>query len=502
MQLHEGDCLEVLKGMRENSIDSIITDPPAGISFMNKSWDDDKGGRKQWSAWMQSVMEECLRVLKPGGHALVWAIPRTSHWTASAVEDAGFEIRDVVTHLFGSGFPKSLNIEKATDGAVKGQGTALKPAAEFWILARKPLSEKTVAKNVLKHGTGGLNIDASRIGPAQNTKTKFASNGSEKKTMGAFEEWNGEYHTQTQGRFPANLILSGDAPEMLDAQSGVSGASRFFYCAKVSPSERNAGLEGMEKKEGLEKPLRTMSDPRMDRPQIRNKNENNHPTVKPLKLMTYLIKLITPPNFEFCPNCDKQTYAKLREMQAPIQAGSTESKGAVLQQDMLDQGDWAFEKGPGSDNCEGLSNDLYPGASQRRVQGDDDGASPNNGKTSRANVDEKRNSSSSKRNKARQSDRKSSNYGQEETRQDAKAKGETNPMPALSKNDQSFRSCSSCGSYLIHKKSIILDPFMGSGSTGIAAKQAGFSFIGIEKEKEYFEIAEKRIESNKSQLEF
>ncbi len=293
MRLMQGDCLNALTLIPRDSVDSIITDPPAGISFMGKAWDNDKGGRKQWIEWMSTVMVECLRVLKPGGHALIWAIPRTSHWTATAVEDTGFEVRDVVTHLFGSGFPKSLNIEKATNGIAKGQGTALKPAAEFWILARKPLSEKTVAKNVLKHGTGGLNIDASRIGTEKRHPGNYIKK-SDANTYGKYADIDKSNFDANQGRFPANLVLSGDAPELLDEQSGTlksgamknitstslgyhgagsgaewnhgastGGASRFFYCAKVSPSERG--------------------------------ETNTHPTVKPQKLMQYLIKLITPP---------------------------------------------------------------------------------------------------------------------------------------------------------------------------------------------------------------
>jgi hypothetical protein len=225
IELLHGDCLEVLKQGPDNSVDSVVTDPPAGISFMGKDWDSDKGGSKEWIAWLTEVSKEMLRVLKPGGHGLVWAIPRTSHWTATALEDAGFEIRDVVTHLFGTGFPKSLDISKAIDKAAgaereivglsyySGAGElqtrkatlpmvnksvadltykpltmqktglpitapatpeakqwsrlrhgALKPASEHWILVRKPLSEKTVAANVLMWGTGGINIDGCRIG--------------------------------------------------------------------------------------------------------------------------------------------------------------------------------------------------------------------------------------------------------------------------------------------------------------------------------------------------
>ena len=321
-----GDCLIRLKDLEDNSIDSLVTDPPAGIAFMGKAWDSDKGGRDQWIKWLAEIMRECLRVMKPGAYGLVWALPKTSHWTATALEDAGFDIRDRVAHLFGSGFPKSQNISIAIDkqaGAKRevvghqnytapdirgnsydqshvsdrdrlgvaitapatdaaklwnGWGTALKPAVEDWWLIQKPISEKTIAKNVLKWGTGAINIDASRIG------------------------------TDAQGRFPSHLLLScsdtctEDAHDMLecpiamlDEQSGQSfgvernytyknnggwkqtskqktfnsygdsgGASRFFYCAKASKSDK--GLA------------------------------NTHPTVKNTKLMSYLIRMFTPPN--------------------------------------------------------------------------------------------------------------------------------------------------------------------------------------------------------------
>lgn len=359
-----GDCLELLKTLPDDSVDSLVTDPPAGISFMGKSWDEDKGGRKQWIAWMSEVMVECLRVLKPGAHGLVWAIPRTSHWTATALEDAGFEIRDVVTHIFGSGFPKSHDISKAFDKTEKnerpivgyrdatksvhgtgipdktgshkytgelrsnepvgsnahkwqGFGTALKPASEHWILVRKPLSEDTIAANVLKHGVGGLNIDASRIEGAPRTthadgnirtKSGNPNNGENPMPLGPY--------AAATGRFPANLVLSHNpdcedsctdacAVAALDAQPHEYGmklysagnknptkigkgknvafsgeienvdasrfqlggdpqsVSRFFYCAKASKKDKGAG--------------------------------NVHPTVKSSSLMSYLIKLITPP---------------------------------------------------------------------------------------------------------------------------------------------------------------------------------------------------------------
>lgn len=233
-----GSALTELRGLSEASIDSLVTDPPAGIAFMGKTWDQDHGGRERWVEAFAAVFAECLRVLKPGAHGLVWALPRTSHWTATALEDAGFEIRDVVTHHFGSGFPKSLDVSKAIDkqagiwrgratgtksangsmsgpnyersakwtgytaaAAWDGWGTALKPASEHWILVRKPL-RGNVAANVLEHGTGALNIDGCRIptgeswdggGPTKPRETGigFASSSS-----------------HDLGRWPANLVLS------------------------------------------------------------------------------------------------------------------------------------------------------------------------------------------------------------------------------------------------------------------------------------------------------
>lgn len=355
MNLIVGDALTELKKFDDNTFHSLVTDPPAAINFMNVKWDKDKGGRTKWIEWLTEIMTECHRVLKPGAHGFVWAIPRTSHWTATALEDAGFEIRDIITHLFGSGFPKSLNISKAIDKAAgverevvasddprskfdgskrktsnhesyikggitkkesvditapatpeakqwDGWGTALKPASEHWILIRKPISEKTVAKNVIKWGVGGLNIDACRVEFSSEKDRKGAIFGTQPKTtgMGTFQGYGKGVNAKNvepnpQGRFPANLILDDVAGEMLDAQSGVletgggckrnkspnlfrgkishrddhteykssGGASRFFYCAKPSKKERGEG--------------------------------NTHPTVKPIKLLSYLCRLITPP---------------------------------------------------------------------------------------------------------------------------------------------------------------------------------------------------------------
>lgn len=285
--LLEGDCLDLLRRLPSASVDALISDPPAGIAFMGQSWDGGKGGPAEWIAWLAERMREALRVLKPGAHGLVWALPRTSHRTAQALEAAGFEVRDRVAHIFGSGFPKSLNVGN-------GWGTALKPAVEDWWLVRRPTGG-TVAANVLRHGTGGINIDGCRVKP----------------TGGG------------TGRWPAHLVLShgpeckpgrcadGCPAKMLDEQSGSSksppigslsaskdfgyaggafeyahgnghgdegGASRYFtqfYTPKASRSEREAGCEELLRGEG--------------------KRANHHPTVKSLDLMQWLCRLITPP---------------------------------------------------------------------------------------------------------------------------------------------------------------------------------------------------------------
>ena len=305
MKLHNEDCIKQMQKMIYEGIqvDSIVTDPPYELGFMGKSWDS------TGIAFQKETWELAFQLLKPGGHLLAFAGSRTYHRIAVAVEDAGFEIRDQIMWLYGSGFPKSLNIGKKID-EMQGWGTALKPAHEPVVMARKPV-EGTVAENVLKHGTGGINIDGCRI--------------------------------ESEDRYPANVMHDGLEQEW----------ARFFYCPKVSKNERNRGLDEFE-----EKKTSSMSgrrDPHdMGKSKIDNdvtgrfvtERKNIHPTVKPVELMKYLCRLVTP------------------------------------------------------------------------------------------------------------------------------------------------------------KGGIVLDPFMGSGTTGMAAKDEGFEFIGIEKEKEYYEIAEQRINSTSPLLDF
>ena len=402
MSLLLGCCVEQMRTLPENSVDAVVTDPPYELGFMGKSWD------ASGIAYSVEMWKEVLRVTKPGGHLLAFGGTRTYHRMACAIEDAGFEIRDQLQWLYGSGFPKSYNIGKGVDklqgnkreeigenpnvrknhkghiyelglkqgGLTKGcsvwegWGSGLKPMNEPICLARKPLSEKNLVENVLVWGVGGLNIDASRIG----TDLRTYKGMSDSYNAGVFRDDNWkpkEIENTVNGRFPGNVLLDEESAKMLDEQSGIvsqghwaktkvtgfgefgdgkseyfgvgakdktkSGASRFFYVAKASKSERNRGCESLELKQTGHGNLQNSKG--MER--FDTYNNNNHPTVKPVKLMEYLVRLVTP------------------------------------------------------------------------------------------------------------------------------------------------------------KGGIVLDPFMGSGTTGIACRNLGFGFIGIEKEKEYFEIAKARIENSK-----
>jgi len=337
-----GDCREVLKNIAANSVDSCVTDPPYGLTsiikrfgkkgstkaqygkdgsfqrlsrgFMGKKWDG-SGVEYDMQLW-----QEVFRVLKPGGHLLAFGGSRTYHRIAVAIEDAGFEIRDQIQWIYGSGFPKSHN----QSGNWKGWGTALKPANEPICLARKPLTG-TVTNNLAVWGTGTLNIDACRIesgAPVPINRLESWSG------FGEVKQPDYQQELSTKGRWPANVIFDDEAAHILNEQSGklktgakhgiykgwgddryiyggskqyfhhseasFGGASRFFYVAKASKTERNAGLYGIE-------PKQKGGDRNEDFDTIQSrlhgsiKKINHHPTVKPITLMRYLCRLITPP---------------------------------------------------------------------------------------------------------------------------------------------------------------------------------------------------------------
>lgn len=321
--LHHGDCTEAMRGMAESSVDSIVTDPPYELGFMGKSWDS------TGIACSVEVWREALRVLKPGGHLLAFGGSRTYHRLAAAIEDAGFEIRDQIMWIYGSGFPKSHNL----DGAWSGWGTALKPAHEPICVARKPLCG-TVAANVLMHGTGALNIDGCRVEPTGESRERVSEASQERR----YGDKGGTNFTATPGvrggdpagRWPANVIHDG-SEEVLQAFPDAKGqqgdlketgrprlslgrfgdmapprahpariesetsAARFFYCAKASRADRNEGLDSLpDRADGMNSNTSGQHITRRDG-WTPEPVKNHHPTVKPTDLMRYLCRLVTPP---------------------------------------------------------------------------------------------------------------------------------------------------------------------------------------------------------------
>jgi site-specific DNA-methyltransferase (adenine-specific) len=312
-----GDCRELMARLEAGAVDSVVTDPPYGLSFMGKGWDHGVPSVEFWT--------EAIRVAKPGAHLLAFGGTRTHHRLACEIEDAGWEIRDCVMWLYGSGVPKSLDVSKAIDkaaghwrgraGAIasdnvamsggnyertpkgnaitaaaaawRGWGTALKPAWEPIIVARKPL-EGTVAASVLKHGTGAINVDAGRVETEDKLGGGMVSMGRPKVSKGWDRPWmhNKEAterkkvesaekvaKAESLGRWPANVLHDG-SEEVLAAFAGE--VSRFFKCCPWSEAE-----------------LRVFYCAKASR---RDRGESNrHPTVKPNSLMRYLCRLVTPP---------------------------------------------------------------------------------------------------------------------------------------------------------------------------------------------------------------
>ena len=333
-----GNNIDLLRELPDNSIDSIVTDPPYELGFMGKQWDN------TGIAYSVELWAECLRVLKHGGHLLSFSGSRTYHRMVVAIEDAGFEIRDQIMWVYGSGFPKSLNISKAIDKAAgaerevvghsnvnvykdnknhkfyvqgegnpeygkgeitapntieaqqwAGWGTALKPAHEPIVMARKSI-QGTVANNVLKHGVGGINIDGCRV-KTEEVFTDLPNRAWANIQGQSYAESNHNHRDGSNaeaieklndlGRFPANFIHDG-SDEVLAL---LDDAARFFYCAKANKSERNAGLDTLETVVAGD--MTGRSNGSMGSITM---NKNHHPTVKPLALMRYLVKLVTPIN--------------------------------------------------------------------------------------------------------------------------------------------------------------------------------------------------------------
>ena len=570
MELILGDCLEVLKTLPDNSVDSVVTDPPYGIGFMNKEWDNPakhrelierekkrseerfedgkspaKGGfskgvqpglpigtareGKWFQEWCEEWGKECLRVLKPGGYLLSFSAPRTYHRMTTGFEDAGFEIRDQIMWVFGSGFPKSLNIGKAVDkllgndreelgtnpnhrsktdekdansnsmlgqphtgdGSItKGQsewegwGTALKPAHEPICVARKPLSEKTNAENVLKWGTGGINIDESRIGnesvpQKRHTGNTFSQSYNEN---GGAQYTNLEWEYNT-GRWPANIMFDEEAGQILDEQSGISkgkvgmtqqsspnniyqdfnskgdtkvndgitdkgGASRYFYCPKASKKDRDSGTNELYLFEDkliweIEKLNQLLKDISVDTIIYPKDNEWN--TIlfgnnimdqyhQGFKFTTSIIlkMIIGLRTLNYYPHLNTKDY--IVDVIKMIRENGLNLVDYVEQINLLKQ-NITNEK---MEYLLGVVNVVLP------------------------------------------------------TLLEINKKGKTGNFHSTVKPTELML-------YLIKlvtpKGGTVLEPFMGSGSTGKACVRGGFDFIGIEKEEEYFKIAQARIEN-------
>lgn len=328
MKLINGDSLEALRELPSSSIEALVTDPPYGLGAMTQkqvteclsawsageAWEPSGRGfmGKEWDKWVPppELWREVLRVLKPGAHGLVFAGSRTQDLMSVSLRLAGFEVRDTLMWLYGSGFPKSHDVSKALDKVAgvdrevvgeskhhgggrsdifkeagtnpvtkpateqakqwEGWGTALKPAYEPCILVRKPL-EGTVAQNVLEHGCGGINVDGCRIDMRGEQVMRTDNGVAERSAFGSSGlSASRVFHSHEEGRFPANVLLDETVAQLLDDQV-CSEVSRFFYNAKTSRKEREAGL------------------PQGD------KRANVHPTVKPIELMRYLVRMVTPP---------------------------------------------------------------------------------------------------------------------------------------------------------------------------------------------------------------
>lgn len=364
--LHHGDLFDVVPTFEAESIDSCVTDPPYGIGFMGKKWDTFKPGeeatrivvnraiesdtpnlkgrtrgpalspsaveydrtatgQREFQAWCERWAREVIRVLKPGAHLLVCGAPRSFHRMACGIEDAGFEIRDCFSWLYGQGFPKSLNLGD-------GRGTALKPAWEPIVLARKPMrGSGTVKANIESHGTGALNIDACRIESAARPLVVSDRRSGANDTYGDGLGGSRQVGETDLGRWPSNVLLDDAAAALVDEQSGelvsganperrsgdkfrrvygefkdeteckpargvsIGGASRFYYVAKPSREERDMGCHDLAPRQRDDS--RKEGNPGGDNPRNRGLQPrgNYHPTVKPVELMRWLVRLVTPP---------------------------------------------------------------------------------------------------------------------------------------------------------------------------------------------------------------
>lgn len=564
VSLYHGDCIEVLRAMPPRSIDACVTDPPYGLGFMGKEWDTfkdvekfetqrlaknkqiasdntnlrgrnrapavsasqidydrDLTAQRAFQRWCEEWAREVYRVLRPGGHLLSCGAPRSGHRMISGIEDAGFEIRDGLAWIFGQGFPKSHNLEG-------GWGTALKPAYEPICVARKPF-EGTVEENVAMWGVGALNIDGCRV-----------------ETAGHADRDPRDGLGGDIGRWPPNVAMDEETAEQLDAQVGPrksgnnprrrggdkfrkifgsfkgeescvpargadsGGPSRFFFVPKPSRAERDFGCDDL--------PLRTPGEC-TEREEgsagitpyagagRSGGGRNTHPTVKPVALMRWLLRLVVPPTVLYCHQCKVEykhnatpetgDIRPVRAVRQDVSGGGQErpTDPPILRPEVLESGDGShtsWDEGLRHQR-EGLQADSPTGASNVESRGVRDGAPPRDGRALGPTIDSGRSSASRERRQVRQpageprSDAKTSSRPKEE------AAKETDSMPALPRPDQSVGTCPKCGGDLVSRPGCVLDPFLGSGTTGMAAAVDGYQFIGIDRELDYLTVSDARI---------
>lgn len=539
-----GDAREVMSGFHENAFDSIVTDPPYGLCFMGKQWDYDVPGVDVW--------REALRVIKPGGYILCFAGTRTQHRMCCNIEDAGFEIRDMLAWIYGSGFPKSLDIGKAIDkkmGAVReeatisitapatpealqwdGFGTALKPALEPITLARKPISEKTIADNVLKHGTGGLNIKGCRVGTEEIKTNHYPGD----MTSSHKSKSGNKYDSQNnQGRFPANLIhdgspeveaifpetVSGDQVRKNNVRRGTNGiygdgnpqdsygysdsgsASRFFasfpfdnlcplcYCLLCKDSKedvcKNINADTAEKN------LKTILQIKENTVQ---ENVIREPDLKLVHLVKYAGNL--------CDSCAMSIVRDLAEIKnldskseglQAIQGFIGNYKKCILILNLanfVEQMD-SIDTTPTTQNLLKLFGYMLPAIKSyiQKIKKSVPERLKYQAKASKQDRDE---GLYSERKSAGEvtGGRKEGSDGLNSPRAGAgRTSGMKNHHPTVKPTDLMRYLCR----LITPPGGIILDPFMGSGSTGKGAILEGFYFIGIDNDPESVELAKARI---------
>lgn len=492
-EIHHGDCLEVLKRFNDSSVDSIVTDPPYGLSFMGKKWDYDVPGVDIWS--------ECLRVLKPGGHLLSFGGSRTYHRMAVNIEDAGFEIRDQIMWVYGSGFPKSHDVSKAIDKAAgaerevvgvgvtgvsfadpgkrgfgsgtmqtnitapateaakqwQGWGTALKPAHEPICMARKPF-KGTVAQNVLEHGTGAINVDGGRVPLEENCRllkggTYGQDRGSDKGSSIFGTNNSGFDYEVPKGRWPANLIHDGSE----ESTGGMGDCQRYFYAAKASKRDRDEGLDRMTLVVLYLEPC--------------EKNTTNREKLATLLVDTETLRLKATGEFGTSLAAGKEwsmflfgnrfTEAYKTECKSTTSTGTNSTTESRILS--------ALARSITSDCIQDANSEMVSGGN--RVAN----AAPCNILT--FTTSEKTALALGAKPAARK------------MRLSISVEGGRNVHSTVKPTDLMRYLCR----LVTPPGGTVLDPFCGSGSTGKAAVREGFDFVGVEREAEYVEIAQKRI---------